>query len=412
MKICPKCTYVNPPEALFCIQCRENLCLNPITYISAEEFQHELDKTAVKTIESFGPLASATKWAVDRYMDIHRAELLGSAIRVSPREFPVIYGIASECAKTLSLRKLPEIYIVNNPTWNAYTVGSENEPAIIIHSPLVDNLSREELKAIIGHEIGHVKCNHHPYLTLVFLLAEIPGYLNSLLKLVTIPMLAALYKWSRAAELTADRASLLCTRDLDVLKSAFVKLALGSSKAFERINLEEFLKQQDELEELIRKNILAKIALAFKTHPLTTVRVKELENYYRSQDYWNLVNKVSASGFYGRMIVFFLNTIYQGGLPFRQGAWAVEKRFISGDFTSAELVLSITSVDDPWFERHVTVEFNGYKIVDDRPISPKTGLYASVNVSSLVQRNNWNTLRVHVDCASFRWKISAYLKLS
>ena len=411
MKICPNCGFPNRDEVFFCEKCRENIDLNPYTYIDAKEFQHKLDKEATSALEKLEPIVSAVKWAVDSFARIHKAELLGEAVKVSVREFPQVYKIAVECAKTLSLRKMPDIYVVNRPTWNAYTVGSANEPIIVLHAPLIDHLSEKELKAIIGHEMGHIKCDHVPYLTLVFLLANLPELINPLLKVATLPILAALYKWSRACELSADRASLICTRDLEAVKTALVKLVVGSNYMFSKIDLDEFIKQQDELEKMLSKDILAKAALAFRTHPLTTQRIKELESYFTSPSYINVVNKALSKSPAGRMVIFFLNSIYQGGLPFRQGTWSVSKKFIGGPFSRAELTVKAEPIDDFWYERHVSVEFNKFKLIDDKSIKTSTGLEFSTRIEPFIKINEWNILRVHIDSFPFKWRLTAYIKL-
>jgi Zn-dependent protease with chaperone function len=51
---------------------------------------------------------------------------------------------------------------------------------------------------------------------------------------------------ARRAEITCDRAGLLCCRDLNVSTRSFAKLALGSQKLYEQLDIEEFVKQFEE----------------------------------------------------------------------------------------------------------------------------------------------------------------------
>jgi Zn-dependent protease with chaperone function len=60
------------------------------------------------------------------------------------------------------------------------------------------------------------------------------------------PAVLALNGWSRRAEITADRAGLLCTRDLTVSTAAMVKLSVGSQRLFGNIDVDEYLRQLDE----------------------------------------------------------------------------------------------------------------------------------------------------------------------
>ena len=56
----------------------------------------------------------------------------------------------------------------------------------------------------------------------------------------------ALNGWSRRAEVTCDRAGLICTRDLEASIGCLVKLALGSKKLYSEVNVAEYLAQLDE----------------------------------------------------------------------------------------------------------------------------------------------------------------------
>lgn len=53
---------------------------------------------------------------------------------------------------------------------------------------------------------------------------------NKFLKWMVTPAVLALQSWSRRAEITCDRAGLICARDLDVAQAALLKVAIGSKK--------------------------------------------------------------------------------------------------------------------------------------------------------------------------------------
>ena len=65
---------------------------------------------------------------------------------------------------------------------------------------------------------------------------------NTFLRWSVKPAVLALNGWARRAEITCDRAGLICTRDLDVSIGCLVKLALGSRKLYSDVNLEEYLR--------------------------------------------------------------------------------------------------------------------------------------------------------------------------
>ena len=415
MVICPVCESQNPDWSLFCGKCRENLSLSPSTYIESGEYEHPLDRAALRGLEALEPLVVAAKWAVNSLSRFMKTQYLCDAVRVSPRQFPEIYRLVEECAVTLSLRKLPEVFIVNHPVWNAFTFGTSEKSVIVIHVPIIKEMSENELKAVIGHEMGHIKSDHVLFHSLALLLVQFSRLVPldpGIGRLLGTATLLLLYKWWRTSELTADRAALLCAGDVEPVKRAFIKLAVGSSELAERVDVEEFLKQQDEADKGLLDRLIKGAVEVMRAHPFTTQRLRELEEFYASEQYRALREKIGRRGTgRGRIVVFQLNEEYRGGLPFRGGAWAITHRLLAGDFDEATLKLRFRPVNDPWFERHATVEFNGERVVNDEPVKTKKGFRKEVDVTDLVLKNVTNTLKVHIDSAAFKWKLTSYAEL-
>src|SRR5262249_11268762 len=93
----------------------------------------------------------------------------------------------------------------------------------------------------------------------------------------------ALYDWYRKAELTADRAGLLCVQDIDPAIRTFMKLAGGSNRLYQEMDKAEFLKQVHEYEDADRSTLIKayKVLLTlFRTHPYPILRAKELETWW------------------------------------------------------------------------------------------------------------------------------------
>ena len=85
------------------------------------------------------------------------------------------------------------------------------------------------------------------------------------------PAVLALNAWARRAEITCDRAGLICTRDLDVSIGCLVKLAIGSRKLYSDINLDEYLAQLEEAQAG-----LGRFDELTRTHPYLPKRVAAL----------------------------------------------------------------------------------------------------------------------------------------
>jgi Zn-dependent protease with chaperone function len=208
----------------------------------AHSYAYISDRNTRATFERIKPVELAVASAVRSFKSFEKNQLLGHAVRVGPNQFPRVHELTRHCAETLGIVP-PTVYIVNQPTLNAMTYGTNDDSFILVHSALIDHLNDAELMNVIGHECGHIHNNHVVYLTTLFLLQQVSTLFTQWL---VYPATIALRAWSRRAEITCDRAGLLCCRDLNVATKSFAKLALGSQKLYEQLNLEEFVKQFEE----------------------------------------------------------------------------------------------------------------------------------------------------------------------
>jgi Zn-dependent protease with chaperone function len=94
------------------------------------------------------------------------------------------------------------------------------------------------------------------------------------------PALVALRAWSRRAEITSDRAGMLCGKSEIVAMRSLTKLALGSKKLYEEFNLEAFLEQYEE-----GKDGMGKYMEVFATHPWLPKRVLAMRVFAESELY-------------------------------------------------------------------------------------------------------------------------------
>ncbi|MCA9603938.1 MAG: M48 family metallopeptidase, partial [Myxococcales bacterium] len=138
---------------------------------------------------------------------------------------------------------VPTIYVANSPVINAYTFGTDEESFIVVHGALVDHFDEEELKFVIGHETGHIQNKHVVYGTALILMERSVG---AFLRWVLPPAELALQAWYRRAEVTCDRAGLLCVDDPRAPARAFLKMACGSKKLYDEINPDAYLAQLEE----------------------------------------------------------------------------------------------------------------------------------------------------------------------
>jgi len=146
-------------------------------------------------------------------------------VAVGLGQFEEIYRMGTECAKTLGIGT-PNIYIINDTSINAYTVAADDvSPLIVLYSGTVERMSDGEVKAIIAHECGHIHNNHSVLKTVIsFLLNSGSGAVGLMLSAANVLLMQL---WTRAQEITADRAASICADDLEDVMRMHEKLLYG-----------------------------------------------------------------------------------------------------------------------------------------------------------------------------------------
>lgn len=242
----------------------------------AHAYAYVSDRATRATFQRVKPIELAVSAGVRVFKHVGKARLLGQAVKVGPKQFPRVHAITRDCAATLGI-PTPTTYVVNSPFLNAATYGTNDDSFIMLNSALVDHFSDRELAAVIGHECGHIHNNHVVYLTVLYYLSNLAG---AAVRSVGIPALLGLRAWARRAEITCDRAAALCVKDVDVVVRTIAKLALGSQKLYEQLNLEAFLEQYDEAQATV-----GRFSEVFATHPWLPKRVLALRHFAASEFY-------------------------------------------------------------------------------------------------------------------------------
>ena len=215
-----------------------------------------------------------------------RLQFLASGVRVSERQFPQINDMVRDGAYVLDLPEIPEVFVTQNPVVNAMALGSD-KPFIVINTGLIDLLDAEELRAVVGHELGHVLSGHAVYRTMLFHL------INLAARIAWVPLgyiglrgiIWGLEEWYRKSELSCDRAGLLAGQDPDASRRVLMKLAGGARLS--ELNSDAFLEQAHDYDAVpdVRDGLLKILQLQGNTHPFAVVRFAELTRWIESGEY-------------------------------------------------------------------------------------------------------------------------------
>jgi len=205
-----------------------------------------------------------------------RRNLLSTSVRLTPGMAPDIAKMADECIEKLGVELPLELYVYSSPQFNAACFKPENDRLyVMFSSSLLEGFSSQELKFVMGHELGHHVYDHH----------AVPiGYL---LRGETRPdpqLALELFAWSRYAEISADRAGAHCAQDMDAVAQALFKLSSGLTSKIIQFSLDDFVKQVDDMQ--IGDQLPGKGAPQsdwFSTHPFSPLRVKALKLFEQSE---------------------------------------------------------------------------------------------------------------------------------
>lgn len=260
--------------------------LRPLPGLTADEFRHPTDVRATEALKRVPGLdkvmAKILEYGLER---LYYVDNVASNLRVTPRMFPRLHRSLTWACKILDVAE-PELYVATDPVPNAFTYG-HTRPFITLHSGLIDILSDEELFFVISHEVGHIKAGHVLYGTMARNIAAVISLLGQATfgigSLLGQGLVVALYEWYRCAELTADRAALLCMQDIEPARDTFMKLAGGTSRMAADMDRDEFLRQVREYEDVDRSSLdkAYKFLLTLvRTHPFAMQRAKELELWF------------------------------------------------------------------------------------------------------------------------------------
>ena len=266
--------------------------------LKAEAFRHPLDKDLTASIQR-SPLRfleTAVRTGIAPPLEqMTRLDNLATGVKVSEKQYPELYASFQEaiaCLGGLS-KPEPELFVKSDPRPNAYTLALRGgAPFVVVTSALVDGFSAAETQAVLGHELGHLVCEH----SLWFSLGSIGSTLLPPLPGVGAAAERLQQEWRRAAEFSCDRAALLVTQDAAVVSEALIKLASGSTRA---VDVEAYLQQAREYDEALEKSsrfvrTMQGRMLADATHPLPIRRVAELDRFARSAQYSQILAKGEA----------------------------------------------------------------------------------------------------------------------
>jgi len=217
-----------------------------------------------------GAFVALAVWTVLWLVSIAQGDRIllqvAGAREIEKKDHPQLVNVVEEMTIAAGLPKPPRVFIVDDPSPNAFATGRRpDRAAVTVTTGLLKSLNRDELQGVVAHEVGHVRNQDIRLLTVagvmlgaIVILAEIGrralwyGSLSgrrsrgssrsgggqgqvillvvSILFMILAPLLAQIlyFALSRRREYLADASGALFTRYPEGLASALEKL--GASR--------------------------------------------------------------------------------------------------------------------------------------------------------------------------------------
>ena len=263
--------------------------------LRADDFRHPLDLQATNSLKQIPGLDVTVRGLLGTVAEeFFYLNNIASSVQINAKQLPELHELLLEACRILDLEP-PQLYLQQNPVPNAYTFAMRGKkPFMVLHTSLVEMLTPAEIQAVMAHELGHLKCEHGVYLTLVNIMVLAAGLLPSWGSVLAQSLRTQMLEWLRCAEFSCDRAALLATQDPQVVMSVLMKLAGGSPTLASRLNLEAFIEQalayeavgETEMGEMLKAAQTQQL-----THPVPVLRAKEIDRWASSQNYMDLLQK-------------------------------------------------------------------------------------------------------------------------
>jgi uncharacterized tellurite resistance protein B-like protein len=205
-----------------------------------------------------------------------RERLIKEGIRLSERLSPRIYRIFGEVCQALSLEAQAEVFCLPSAEMNAFAILDVRKAGtyslIGVTAAALERLEDAELRSILGHELGHILFGNNRLAALISTDAGNPS-------VTVLPALgeALFLRWRKKAEISADRVSVLASRDFTATATSLLKATFGLSERNLNLDVEALIAQIDEIRgrpEMIEET--------FASHPLLPIRLKAAQLFSRS----------------------------------------------------------------------------------------------------------------------------------
>lgn len=237
-------------------------------YSAAIELEKQIGKQIYNALQGSVVEEVLRKTKVSGADAYWRSNMEGHSLKVEKELLCDFYNLCHEVKKKLKFEEKVDFYITGDSSVNAFSVAAENEgePHIVnINSALFNLMTTDEMRFVIGHELGHLINKDTKLKRLILFVfppeSNVPVMLQHKIRL-----------HDQLAELVADRYGYLATENLDVCVTAFFKLASGLDLTKMNVSIDALIADNNRrLDYFLNDKGISRAA-----HPVNPIRIQAL----------------------------------------------------------------------------------------------------------------------------------------
>ena len=208
--------------------------------------------------------------------DIWRSQMEGHCMKVDQKLLGNFYNLCQDVIAKLDFKDPVDFYVTGDSSINAFSIAAaeEGRPHIVnVNSELFKLMSEDELRFVVGHELGHL-INHDTELKRLINFVYPPDK-----PVIPLALKYKIHLHDNLAELVADRFGYIACGNLEASVTAFYKMKSGLDLPSMQVSIDDLLEDNTKHLEYFKSGG----GLSLFDHPVDPVRVEAIRLFATSK---------------------------------------------------------------------------------------------------------------------------------